>query len=356
MTQPPDMTPPPELNPDAEIIGGPVRPVRPSPFAFDRVQAAIEVPRVVTALGVGLISAAVATSAVYSRTHHNLDVSNFTMGVIGVVGLFAVAGFAHLLLPQAEENSNLVSWPGTAGVVGTALLLAVLITNGSAAQYTASAVLAALAALGYLATRTPPFVLAALVGIAVFYEKAFDDLFSGHHGGFGHNTFMIIGAGVLAFVIVLTLAGWMLPDTRVLTGVVIGIGGTVAIGVVLETLIIAKSFADFSAFPISSGPDESGFGGFPNTVHHHNPYTNDAYMVLLYCLVLAVFWAACAAVTGHIGFRILVVAITILTIPMATVALASHHPTWWEVAVGIIGGLGLLGAAVRTRTPTPAPA
>ncbi|HET6153957.1 MAG TPA: hypothetical protein VFE15_13470 [Marmoricola sp.] len=361
MTQPPEMNQPPENTPGAEIIGGPVRPVppaRPSPFAFDRDAAALQVPRVITAIGVGLISAAVVTGAVYSREHHDLDVSNFTMGVIGVVGLFAVAAFARLLIPRAEEDSNLVSWPGTAAALGTALLLSVLITNDNASQYTATLVLVALSALGYAATKAAPFVLAGILGTAGFYAKAFDDVFN--TDGNGHNTFMLIGAGVLVFVIVLTLAGCLLPETRILIGVVVGAGGAVAIGVVLEALIFAKSIASYgfglsgSVSDLGSSSSDSGLpGGIDihpgGVVHHSNPYTNDAYMVLLYCLVLAVFWAACAAVTGHVGFRILVVAIVVLSIPMATFALTAHHPTWWEVAFGILGGLALLGAAVRTR-------
>ena len=70
-------------------------------------------------------------------------------------------------------------------------------------------------------------------------------------------------------------------------------------------------------------------------------------------LVLIVFWALCAAATGAVGFRILMVATAVAVTPLATVALQVGHPTWWGVVLGAVGGVALLAALRQRDVPSP---
>jgi hypothetical protein len=345
-------TPTPEPGP----VRGPRRPV----LALDRTLA----PGVATALGVALVAAAVVLSAVHSRQGGDLDGSNFTMGVLATLGLLAVAVAAHLLAPAAERAAALVSWPGAAGALAVAVMLMVLIDDDTCSPYAGAVVAVVLSAGGYLVTRAAPFVLGTIAGLALLYAKAFDDLFS---VGGGRNAFMAVGAGVLVFVVVVTAVGWLLPATRVLSGVVVGVGGLVALVAVLVAVTIFRVVTSFASGMVSFGSGSSsadgsverGFSGYSplSRLVHQDPYRNDVWMILLYCALLAVLWAVCALATGHVGFRLLLVADGVLIIPLATYALLASHPTWWEVVCTGVGGLVLLGVGwhARRETPTAAP-
>jgi hypothetical protein len=203
---------------------------------------------------------------------------------------------------------------------------------------------------GYLLTRSAPFVLTGLLGIAIGYARLFEDIFFDHGFGdgpsIGSNQIMVIGAGVVVFVIGLTAAGWLLPSTRALSGVVLGAGGVFAIAVLLQSVTIFRTFAVYS-----EGTSISEDGGFSRVraAMQHNPYVDDVYVVLGYCALLAIFWAGCALATGHVGFRILIIAILVLSVPMATMAVSTQHPTWWEVFLSAVGALVLLRAGLLAR-------
>lgn len=302
--------------------------------------------RVATAIGVAMLSAAVFLSVQHSRPHGNLDLSNFTVGVLASVAMVGLGGLVLVLLPEVDAGSNLASWPGAAGVVGCGAMTSVLITDYKASEYTTAAVLVGLSVVGYLLTRTAPFVLSGLFGVLVFYVRAFSDIFFDHGtdaGSLGNNAFMIEGAGVVVFVIAMTVVGWLLPATRVLTGVIIGAGGVVVLGVFLQLTMALRALTAFSR---GFGSSDGSFSSTHFTlVVSHNPYTNDIYAILAYSAVLVAFWAGCAMLTGHVGFRILIVAILVLCVPMAASALSTRHPTWWEVVLAFLGGVVLLFAS-----------
>lgn len=334
---------------ETEIVGPP-NPTRQLTFSVSIDRSFL--PSAGTALGVALVSAAVLTAAIYSRESGDLDVSNFTMGVLGTLSLLGVAAGAHLRSPGSESSATLVSWPGAAGIVGAGAMLAVAINHEKASVYTLGGVILLLSAASFRLTRSAAFTLTAIAGMGVLYVQAFNDLIGSGHSSEGSDIpFIKVGAAILVFVAVVTAAGWQLPGTRVLTGVVVGAGGFFAMTAVFEVLGIAGSFESVSSgFASSDVP-----GGNGHVVHFDNPYTNDIWITLAYCAALVLFWLACSAVTGHVGFRILAIAMTLEAVPVTTLALTTRHPTWWEIVACGLGGLVLLGVAVRTLS-TPAPA
>lgn len=200
--------------------------------------------------------------------------------------------------------------------------------------------------------------------------------------GDGGNSFMIIGAAILVFVGAVTAVGWLLPKTRVLSAVVVGVGAIMAFSALFQFMLI---FSTFQAFASSSDsgfrtsfavptPEPSGsyerlqgedidepyisedYDYYPSEFGD-NPYRDDIKVILAYCVALGLFWALCSVLTGHVAFRLLSVAILVLSIPATTIALVVSHPTWWQVALTAGGGL-LLGAAglrlLKTVPPPPA--
>lgn len=287
-----------------------------------------------TALGVALLSSAVLVSCLYSRDQGHLDGSNFVMGVLATLALLGMAVGSYAALPDAETRAGLVSWPGALGAIAAGLMLGVLINKDDASTYVTALVVLALSIGGYLLTKSAPFVISGIAGLALLYAKVFDDIFD--VGGNGSNAFMLVGAGICVFVVAVTVAGWLLPATRSLVGVVVGIGGLVAMTVDLLVLSIGRVLS--MAFASDAG---GMFGGGHRT--HHDPYGNDVYVVLALCFLLAALWMWCAVATGHVGFRLLVLATAVVVVPVSTVAVMAHHPTWWEVVTAGLGGLVLLG-------------
>ena len=293
-------------------------------------------PAVGTAAGVGLLSTAVVMAAMYARDQGSLDASTFTGGVLAVIGLLGIAVAAHLLVADAERRASLISWPGAAGAGGLGVLLTVLMDQRHGALYAGPILTLAAVALGFLLTRGPAFLLVGIAALAVLYGKLFDDVIN--PDGDGGNTYMAIGAAVVVFVVLVTLAGWMLPETRVLTGVVTGAGGLAGMAMILQFLQLSRFYTS-SVFGEGSG------------VEAKSPYTNDIWAILGYCALLALFWAACALGTGHVGFRVLVIVVSVIAVPMAAYALVVHHPSWWEVVIGGVGGVLLLAVGALVRRP-----
>jgi hypothetical protein len=319
---------------------------------------AARLPGAVVALGVALVSAAIVLASAHARDRGELDGSNFTMGVLATLGLLGVAIGGRLLAASAERRAQLVSWPGAAGAVGLGVMLTVLIDDGSWSPYVVAPVVIALSVAGYLLTRAAPFVLTTIAAAALLYGRAFADVFD-VEGDTGDNTFMAVGAGILVFVVAVTAAGWRLPATRVLSSVVVGLAGLAAMVGVLATVTTFRTFT--AAFSTVTPSDDDPSGTFRDgTVVRaapSDPLANDVWMILLYCALLAVLWTGCALATGHVGFRLLLVADGVVVVPLATYALLVSHPTWWEVGLTAVGGLALVGIGWRSadhRAPSTA--
>lgn len=313
--------------------------------------------RAVSAVAVGLLSAAVVISALYSRESGDLDWSNFTMGVLASVGLLGFAALSPVRRP-GTQRSSVVGWPAAAGSVGVAAMVAVLMDDGTATIYVTGALLVGLGVIAYLLTRDSAAVLVVLAGTTITYVQAYSDVFGetldlGEEPG-GGNLFKIGSAAVLAYVIAVTAIGWFLPKSRVLTAVVSGAIGIAAYGFILQLIFFSRTFAAFAGFPSEYsmdgemyGPDSFPSSGSMQEAFEDNPYADDVMVLLIFAGVLLVFWCFCAVVTGHVAFRVLSVAISVLLVPAATAVLTVQHPTWWSVAVAAIGGLLLLLLLLR---------
>ncbi|MFL6059743.1 MAG: hypothetical protein ACJ72E_00830 [Marmoricola sp.] len=371
MTQPPESPQPSAPQP---VAPPPVPPTGSSPLMLTVDLSRL--PSVATALGVSFLSAAIVMSATYSRRQDNhLDASNFTMGVLATLALLGIAAAAQVIIADPVRKEMLVSWPGAFGASGVGFMLATLITKDKVAEHVAPLAALAIAILGYLLIRSTPFVLVALASSALLYARIFDDLFNLNTGGdSGNNVFMLIGAGVLVFVVAATAIGWLLPATRIVTGVVTGIGGLAGMVVLLIavtafrslTIAFSSGFASSGSGFSSSDGSSSDFGSSSDVPFSqftknpiHDPYKNDVYMILLYCAALAAIWVVASLQTGHVGFRLLVLATAIIIVPLASFAVITEHPTWWEVVSAAVGGLilGALGlGAVRGGASAAPPA
>lgn len=319
-------------------------------------------PRAGTALGVALAGAAISVSMVFSREHGRLDHSVFSVGVVTSLLLIGVAVVSRT---RGETAADLVSWPGAAGAIGSGLMLAVLINDDPSSAYAGGTVALALGLVGYLVARSAAFVVTTLGALSVIYIQAVrdltsanvDDVFNGDHDS---NHFMLVAAAIGAFVIAVSLVGWLEPRTRVLSGVLVGIGGLLALAGVMQVLMIARVFstypAEMSSSEMDSGDsfDDPGFDSY-NEMLQHNPYRNDIYVVLGIAVLLGAFWMCFSLATGHVAFRLLTIADAVLMVPMVMLALVASHATWWAAGLAAVGvaALALTTYRVRARVSSP---
>lgn len=290
--------------------------------------------RVVVAAGVALLAAAVVLSGVYTRKDGDIDWTNYLVGIAATLVLLGIAT-ASLVRLRIRPDEDLVSWSGALGILGVGSMLGIALDDADFAAYVIGIVVVALSSGAYLFCRSWPFVLTAIAGFAAVYAQLFDDVFDATDLG-GENVGMVISIALLIFAALVTGATWLLPE-RVLGGVVAGIVAAVGNFLVLVGLAIAVALTD--TFRSIDLDDPLEAGSPPGRL---DTYDNDIYVVLVIALVLVAGWAWCAWQTGHVGFRVLIVGICATVVPMATVALAVEHPSWWGVVAGVLG-TGVLG-------------
>jgi hypothetical protein len=297
--------------------------------------------RAVVACGVALLGAAVVLSTFYTRARGDIDWSNYAMGIAATAGLLGIALLAGLVVRDRDDWSDVVSWPGAFGAVGAGFMVGIAMNSNDAGPYVVGGVIVVISVLGYLLAHRAPFVVSAILGLGIIYIKLFTDVFN---FGDGDNFALEISLGILVFTVVVTALGWVLP-ARAVTGVFVGVLAVIGNVTLLALIGIASSFA--AAF---GGSDRPGTNQL-----RFDKFDDDVWFVLGFAAVLVVIWALCSWWTGHVGFRLLIVAISVTVVPLAAAALAARHPTWWEVAVGAAGGLLLVGAvllALRRRRTT----
>lgn len=307
----------------------------------------------IVALGAGLLGAAVAISAVRSRSDGELDWSTFVVGLGATAVLLLIALVAAFSARRVggRAREEVITWPGVVGILATAVMIVVGIDDdGDWLAYLVGGVMIALAAIGYLAARRAAFVVVAIAGLGLIYLVAIDDVLP---DSLGEDHPMVLAAALIAaFVIVVTLLGWLLP-TRAVSGVAVGVVGVVGLVGVMISFVVVRYLGDFlggmfgfegmgmgmdgGADPMMDIPSESGFA------------ENDVWWVLAIAAVLIVLWALAAAITNHSGFTILAIALTVAEVTLATVALAVEQPTWWAAALAGAGGVLLLAAAWLAR-------
>ena len=286
------------------------------------------------AVGVALLVATVLLSAFRTRAEGDLDWSNLILGLAAALGLLGVAVAARMLVADPLRAGNLFAWPGAFGALALGVMLAVWVDEDWVA-YLSGLLIVVLSVAGYLLSRRPAFVVTAVIGLLVVYLKLTDDLFDvADVDQLDDNAGVVVGAVLLAFTLLVTAGGWFLP-TRVYSGVVAGAIAVVGYASTLVGLVVAATFA--RAF--------SGFGEEPP--QRPAGFDDDVWWIFGFSIVLIALWAFCTWVTGHAGFRLLMVALAAAVVPLGTTALAVEHPTWWEVVLGLVGGGLLVAVALR---------
>lgn len=335
---------------DPPYDGGPVEPEFPTRASRAGVTGAV------VAIGTGLLGAAVAISAIRSRSDGELDWSNFTVGLgaAAVLLVIALVGAVAARRVGGRAREEVVTWPGVVGILATAVMIVVAIDKDDDwVAYLVGGVMVALAAIGYLAARRAAFVVVAIAGLGLIYLVAIDDVLP---DSLGEDHPMVLVATLIAtFVVVITLLGWLLP-TRAVTGVVVGVVGVVGLTGVMVSFVVARYLGEF--FGGMMAFDDMGMDGSDMPMDGSDPLMGgagsgfaeaDIWWVLVVAAILVVLWALAASITNHSGFTILAIALTAILVPMASVALAVEQPTWWAAILAAGGGVLLLGAAWLAR-------
>ncbi|GAA3550400.1 hypothetical protein [Nocardioides daeguensis] len=330
-------------------VPGPIEPGDPTRAARAGTTAGL------VALGAGLLGAAVLIAAFRSRSGDDgLDWSNYGVGLGATAVLFVIAILGALAARRTggRAREEVVTWPGVAGILATGLMIAVGIDRGDSwVAYLVGGVMVALAVIGYLAARRAAFVVVAILGLALVYGVAFDDVVA---DSLGDDHPQVITAVLVAlFVVVVTLVGWALPS-RAVSGVVVGAFGLVGILATLASFAVMRflgGILDGFFGGMSSGFDAASDDGATFGWVSVSPgfREDDVWWVVVLGGILAVLWALAATVSGHSGFSVLAIAMPALGVPLASVALAAEHPTWWAAITATAGGVLLLGGVALAR-------
>lgn len=323
--------------------GGPIDPDFPTKASKAGSAGAI------VAVGTGLLAAAIVISGVRSRDDGDLDWSNYGIGLgaAALLLLIAVTGALSARRAGGRAREEVVTWPGVTGILGTALMIGIGIDKDDPwVVYLIGIVIIALSAIGYVAARRAAFTITGLLGLALVYGQAFDDLLA---DSIDEDNGFVVGAAVVGvFVLAVTLLGWLLPS-RAVTGVVVGAAGVVTYVGIMTALIAFRYLSEFFG-PMMFGAEDDldglgadpagDLGGFKES---------DVWWILAFAAVLTLLWALAAAISNHPGFSILAIVMPALMVPLASVALAAEHPSRWSAVVAAAGGVLLLGGVVLAR-------
>lgn len=303
------------------------------------------------AIGAGLAGAAVVISALRSRSDGDLDWSIFGVGIGATAVLLVIALLGALAARKVggRAREDVVTWPGVVGILGTAVLLNVGIDSSENWMgYLTGAILVVLAAIGYLAARRAAFVVVAILGLVILYALAFDDFVADSISD--DHPQVVFAVLVAVFVVAVTLLGWALPS-RAVSGVVVGVAGLAGYVGIMASFVLSRYLGEFFGSMIPMG-DLGGAGladGAMAGTFEVSFEEADVWWVLALAAVLTALWALAAAVSNHSGFSILAIAAPATLVPLASVALAVEHPTWWAAALAASGGVLLLGAVALSR-------
>ena len=306
------------------------------------------------AIGVGLLAAAIVLSATRSRADGDLDWSNYSVGLGSTAALLLFALAAMLLgrdrsrvadgdidSRNGRGREELVTWPGSIGILGVGLMLAVGLEDVDGSEdwlpYLVGGVVVALSVVGYAAVRRGAFVVTAILGLGLAYIQLADDVLVDI--GDRDDQVIIVAATIAVFVLGVTALGWLLR-ARAIAGVVAGVIGVIGLNIVLLALVVVRAVGDFFG--------ELGMDGVGSGRGSRGPdYDNDVYVILAIAAVLTVLWALAASLDGNPGFTVLAIAMPATMVPMATFVLAVEHPTWWGVALAAVGAVLLALVGLR---------
>ncbi len=293
----------------------------------------------IVGLGVALLGAAAAVSTTYTRQDGDIDWSNYAIGLGATVALLLVvlAGSAG---HDLAAKRALTGFPGAVGALAAGAMVAVGFDDESWVQWAVGGAILAISVLAYLLGRAGAPTVSAVVGLAVLYDKAVEELLDVE----GDNRLITQGAVVVVFVVAVTALGWVLPH-RALVGTFVGAGGVLGIAGLLATASIAQALGSMISIGSTGEP----------TSRPTNDLENDVYVFLAYSAALILLWSLAAWATGSSGFRVLAVVHSAVIVPLAMYALATEHPTWWGVGLAAAGAVLLLLALAAVRRSRPAP-
>lgn len=307
----------------------------------------------VVAIGTGLLAAAVVIAAVRARSDGDLDWSNYGIALAATAGLLAIALLGALSGRKVggRAREEVVTWPGVAGILGVAVCIGIGVDDdGNWLGYLIGAVLVVLAAIGYVAARRAAFVVVAILGLALIYTVAVDDVLP---SSVGDDHPQVLGAVLVAlFVLVVTALGWALPS-RAVSGVVVGVAGVVGfVGIMASFVVFRYVGMFFGGMPMFMDDSMEGFqdDAMASTMDVSLGFDEaDVWWVLVLAAGLTVIWALAAAISNHSGFSILAIVMPALLVPLATAALAAERPSVWAGILAGAGGVVLLGGLVLAR-------
>lgn len=294
---------------------------------------------VITVLGVAFVATTIALSSLNARKGSDLDWSNYLLGIGGTLLLLGIAFGAHTFVVDQVRKSEIVVWAGSIAAVGAGSMIGIGLDDNAATGYVAGLAMVALSAAGYYFVKRDHFVATGVIGAFLVYTNIIDDVFD--VGGTDDKNFaMKISLIVVAFALALTVAGRFLP-TRNVSGVV---AGAIAIFGNLMVLAMVVAVEWFGELLMGLQGEESK--------PKDNPLDNDVYVILALTALLIAVWAVMAVQTDLVGYRWLIIAACVSTVPLATVVLAVQRPSWWGVVFGVVGAGVLAVAAKRSLTTT----
>ncbi len=315
------------------------------PTQFPPVPSAPRTEGVIVALGTALLATAVTTAALWSRWDDgDLDVLVFLLGVVATLGLLGTAGAAWRLVADPEQRSNLIAWPGAAGVVGVGAMIAVGIDDMNGLGYLVGAVIVGGSVVGHLVVPRPPFVLSGILGLAVLYLQLVSDLFEAgiDLDQVDDNVGMIMAIALVIFTVVITMLARRFLPSADFAGLVVGTGAVVLSVVMSVGLGV---YAAISTAFAGMGEWDEETGEYVESATADNVYENDLWVLLICGALLVAFWLWLAWSGGPDGYRVIALAQAALLVPVVTVALGADQPAIW-VGVSLVGGLAVGGLAL----------
>ncbi|WP_205474400.1 hypothetical protein [Nocardioides sp. SYSU D00038] len=306
-------------------------------------------PHLLVALGSGLLAGGAVLTIAYSRARPDLDTSNVVVAVAATLVLLGTALLAPVVAPGAEQRASLRSWPGATGALSAGFVIMQLVDSDPEGTYAGAAAVVLLSVAGHRLVEGPAFVLTGLAGSAAAFAQGVGDAIGTGDGG---DTFLAAGLAVACFVTLATAIGWALPATRVVSGVAVGTAGLVVMTGLLYAVLYAGAFYGAS---VEGDYDGTGDDPYDSSLEltYDNPFVDDTYVLLGCCAALVVVWSVAALVSGHVGFRLLVLAQCVLAVPLGAYAVRADHPTWWGVVVGTVGAIALGAVVLWLRRPRP---
>lgn len=364
--------PPPPPFPTTETVYVAGEPDHPDAVRADPEAETAGITGALAAIGSGLLGAGIVVSSFRAREGEDLDWSVYASGLCalaGLLGLSLVVAFLARRGGRLGARGDLITWPGVVGILGLGLALPVGLEDtdlDGELLYVVGGTIAVLSLAWYAIARRPAFAVTTVLGLGIVYAEAFHQVFSDSIEG--DEAAQWVALGVTAFVVVVTLVGWLLPS-RTITGVAVGVVGVVGIGASLLGMLVMRTIAGIFSGPGMAGMADMllGMGGLTGSEElpgsGEDPgsagltawsaipadYETDVAVVLAYAAGLTLLWAVAAIVSNHSGFKILAIAMLATAVPLGTMVLAVEHPTWWVVGLGGAGAVVLLAALPLVR-------